>query len=644
MSRDAKIAALLAIAILLLFADVLFLGAGFYVRDVIRDYLPSRFVLRSIVFAGEFPSWNPFYCGGQPLAANPGFQTFYPLTWLAFLPSFLFGFNFEIVVHVAIAAAGMYLLLRSMDLRVESSLFGALAFSLGGAVLSLTNLLPFLTSIAWWPWIVMFARSRRWGWLALTLAMLLLAGEQSMIVQTAILIACIAPRSNVPRLAAAALLAFAIASVQIVPALDLKRDSGRANGLSYDDATAWSMPAIRPAELFYAHAFGRITDDGAEYRGAVRYRPPRMPLILSIYCGLLVPILAIGGAAMRLEKWTWIAIPVSYLLAIGSNGPLIPLLYRAGVYRSMRYPEKFILLGLFAMIVLAACAFDRIDRKFAPFLILLTLGDLALHVNELAPRMPRRFFAPPNVTRAFEGANRIFNEAEWPVWGNRGPLLEQGDRIYWSQRSALMPFTNALYGLRSIYEIDINVTTLRPMADLVQSLIESLAAGGNVRPFMMIGNAEYLIVPGRPVRILRGPTLPRYWFAEEVVPIRNREDFMRAVREPRSDRAAYVSLAPRGQPGAAVLHQMEKSHSVEIETTGPGLLVASMTAHRYWRATIDGHPAPIMSANIAFQAIEVPAGNHTVRFDYRNPLHAIFGAVSIISLLLAIMLTIYYDH
>lgn len=645
MTRDAKIAALLAVAVLLLFADVIFAGAGFYVRDVIRDYLPSRFVLRSIVFSGEFPWWNPFYSGGQPLAANPGFQTFYPPTWLIFLPSFLFGFNLGIVLHIALAASAMYLMLRSMELRVASALFGAITFGLGGAVLSLTNLLPFLTSVAWWPLVVMFARQRRWPHLAIALGMLMLAGEQTVILQTMILVICFAERSTAAKLIAAVVLAFAIASVQLVPALDLKRDSGRANGLSYEDATAWSMPLVRPVELFYPHVFGRITDDGEEFTGRDRYRPPRLPLIFSIYCGLLVPLLAIAGAWMRLAKWTWFAIPFSYLLAIGGNGPLIPLLYRLGIYRSIRYPEKFVLFGIFAMIVLAACAFDRIDRRFAPFLLLITVGDLALHINELAPRMPRRFFTPPLVTRAVDGGNRIFNEAAWPIWGDHGPFIEGGERTYWSQRAALMPFTTALYGLRTIYEIDINLTTLRPMADLVQSMFEARQAGAPLRPFMLLGNAEYLIVPGRPIRIQRGPTLPRYWFADQVVPVANREAFVRAVASRQwSDHTAFVErseqdrrLQPAGSPTLA-------GGPAELTVQGPGLLVASVTAHRYWRATIDGKPASIIPANIAFQSVAVPAGQHTVRWSYFNPLVAAFGAVSVISFLLAIMLILYYDH
>src|SRR5438132_3679044 len=351
LSTDAKIAAVLAIAVALIFIDVLFFGSGFYVRDVIRDYLPSRFVLRSVLAAGEFPAWNRFYSDGQPLAANPGFQTFYPGTWLAFLPSFLVGFNLEVVLHIALAAIGMFLLLRSMELRVESALFGAIAFAFGGAVLSLTNLVPFLTSIAWWPLIVLFARRRNWPALALVLGMLLLCAEVSMIVQTAIL--CVAAGFSPPtrqgglKAAATLLLALGIGAVAIVPAPDLTRDSGRANALSYEDATSWSMPLVRPMELFYAHAFGRITDDGNAYRGAWRYRPQRLPLIFSIYCGLLVPLLAIAGVGMRLAKWTWIAIPLSYFLAIGSNGLIYPF------YRWIRYPEKFILFGLFALIILA---------------------------------------------------------------------------------------------------------------------------------------------------------------------------------------------------------------------------------------------------------------------------------------------------
>ena len=93
-----------------------------------------------------------------------------------------------------------------------------------------------------------------------------------------------------------------------------------------------------------------------------------------------------------------------------------------------------------------------------------------------------------------------------------------------------------------------------------------------------------------------------------------------------------------------VLAVMESSHSAEVKVSGGGLLVASVTPHRYWRATIDGKPAPRIVANIGLQAIVVPAGSHTIRFDYTNPLFATAGAISIISLLLSIIVMIYHDN
>ena len=341
-SGDGKWLALLVAVTLLLFADVLFFGDGFYVRDVIRDYLPTRAILHHIVSSGEFPLWNRFVSAGQPLAANPGFQTFYPGTWLIFLVGFPLGFHLEIVLHIALAACGMFLLLRSLELSRLSSLFGAVSFAFGGAVLSLTNLLPFLTSMAWWPLILLFARrtlghGRRGdaAALALTLGMVFLAAEQSMLIQTAILLLSIAVSERGAlrrtwRLALpACVLGLAIGAVQIVPALDLMRDSSRGRGVSYEDATSWSMPAMRPLELVEAHAFGRITDDGSQYRGAWRYQPPRLPLIFSLYCGLLVPLLALTGVSVRapMAKWAVSLAAFSYFAAIGGHGPLIPVLF-----------------------------------------------------------------------------------------------------------------------------------------------------------------------------------------------------------------------------------------------------------------------------------------------------------------------------
>lgn len=51
-----------------------------------------------------------------------------------------------------------------------------------------------------------------------------------------------------------------------------------------------------------------------------------------------------------------------------------------------------------------------------------------------------------------------------------------------------------------------------------------------------------------------------------------------------------------------------------------------------WRAFVDGEAVPIMRANDAFKAIEVPPGTHDVRFQYHSPRVAIGIAISLASL------------
>src|SRR5436853_1761209 len=84
------------------FADVLVGVNQLYMRDMTRYYYPAKQILREIVYHGEFPYWNRYFSGGQPIAANPEHEVFYPLTWLMLLPSYNLGYSLHILVHIYI--------------------------------------------------------------------------------------------------------------------------------------------------------------------------------------------------------------------------------------------------------------------------------------------------------------------------------------------------------------------------------------------------------------------------------------------------------------------------------------------------------------------------------------------------------------
>ncbi|HYJ47898.1 MAG TPA: hypothetical protein VEV81_14880, partial [Pyrinomonadaceae bacterium] len=102
------IAALLAL-VTFFFLDILLAGLNLYTRDIPRVYYPERAALRTILRAGSFPFWNHFAAAGQPLAANPGYEAFYPPQWLLALGPLRDMFHLEIVLHYLLAALGMYL-------------------------------------------------------------------------------------------------------------------------------------------------------------------------------------------------------------------------------------------------------------------------------------------------------------------------------------------------------------------------------------------------------------------------------------------------------------------------------------------------------------------------------------------------------
>lgn len=85
---------------------------------------------------------------------------------------------------------------------------------------------------------------------------------------------------------------------------------------------------------------------------------------------------------------------------------------------------------------------------------------------------------------------------------------------------------------------------------------------------------------------------------------------------------------PLAEAGSARLLAWTPDH-VRVETSlgTAGYLVLLEAHDPGWRATVDGAPAPLLRANVAFRAVPVPAGRHTVEMIYR-PRALLWGLVA----------------
>ena len=595
-AADLACLALLVAAVVLVFFDVLFLGRTPWLRDLIRTHYPERAILHAAFRSGELPLWNPRFGDGQPLAANPGYEVLYPPQWLVALPNLHLAFRLEIVLHYFIAAIGMYLFCRALRLRPAAALFGAVSFTFGGMLIACSNLLPYLFPLAWWPWIGFASarafRARAIGDIALAalfLGLVLLVADPSIILESgALLVSWAAVVAMKQRRIAAVVVAVAIiggsiliGAGQMIPALDLKRDSGRAEALSLETASVWSMPPVRAFELFFPHIVADFRSDLITV-WSDRLYTERLPWIFSLYPGLLVGVLSVTGLIHRLRGslFTAIVLVVAWLFAIGSHAPFYRLLHAAtgGI---VRYPEKYFIGAVFVVTLFAAMVAEEVlndDRRRRtaaivalvlavaaavatlsrgdaiwrnawwpsvalaatlaaifvsparlrlPLLALFVVADLGPQIPNLMPTIDASFFTPPPLARALAASGRpvrIYNDGDvtlTPAGVRAGLTLTT---YPWVVRGALLPETQAIWGFSAIAEQDIARLYLQPARtfhDIVQ-IVRAAGRADRLPLLMTMSGATHAIFLQRNFtpRVIAFSN-ERCWFADEVEQVRD---------------------------------------------------------------------------------------------------------------------------
>lgn len=122
----------------------------------------------------------------------------------------------------------------------------------------------------------------------------------------------------------------------------------------------------------------------------------------------------------------------------------------------------------------------------------------------------------------------------------------------------------------------------------------------------------------------RATALPRIRWADTVstVPIARQVTVLSSTPA----RADTVVLAP-GAPGSAdgrpasvrVRTDDATTVSADVDAQGAGYLVVADAAVPGWHATVDGKAVPLVTADHAFHAVPVPAGQHTVTLTFSTP-------------------------
>ena len=185
-------------------------------------------------------------------------------------------------------------------------------------------------------------------------------------------------------------------------------------------------------------------------------------------------------------------------------------------------------------------------------------------------------------------------------------------------------------------------------------------------PVLSSLNVRYLLVPaGTSPRIGAGYQLiwkspevdvyentlayPRAFFADAVRGMMDASAVRDAVTADGFDgrRLAIVEAeappalpAPLGQDAVALTAWSPNQLTLASTTATPRFLVLSEMYLSGWTAAVDGVPTPIYRTNYLFRGVVVPAGQHTVTFDYRPRSVLVGAAVSGVALIIALAMLV----
>lgn len=366
--------------------------------DVTVQFLPWNAALRWSIAHRQWPLWNPFELSGNVLAAAAQSAPFHPVALLGLLIPAPDALGFMAAMTYFLAALGMFLFLRNLELRQLPSLFGAAGWALSTYVVAFTQT-AHGNAIALLPLVMLGARCvalrpgiRATVLLTSALILITLCGhpETSLhVVALAIAYVIFCARARLSRVAvsglASGILALLLTAFFLAPMIDaipqtreyLHRRSGAEAG-----SASWGVVAHVLRSNIIPFSEGAPGEEEPQHERDVQHRS-----MGTAYAGamLFAPALFALFYARTREKWFFGAVAVFGFLA-GAEAPIVSTILANLSVFSLAINARMISFAAFAICVLAAIGLHAslTERRRLAFVFLLVGVSIAVLTTLMA--------------------------------------------------------------------------------------------------------------------------------------------------------------------------------------------------------------------------------------------------------------------
>jgi hypothetical protein len=360
-----RFAVLLAILTFMSWPGI-FLGLQTFIyRDFGYFSAPLAYHFRESFWRMELPLWNPLSNCGEPFLAQWNTEVLYPPAIFYVLLPFPWSLNVFSLLHVILGGLGMFFLARYWTRNNFSAAVAGTIFAFNGVMLSAVLWPSIVAGLGWMPWVVWLSmRACREGGrmliaAAFTGALQMLSGGAEVVLLTWLLLGAIclaeyfsADLSKIKiltRFAIVALLVSALCAAQLFPFFDLLKHSERQGNYFAADSP---MPPTGWVN-FFVPLFNCERSQGIFYQNGQYW-------MLSYYTGIVTVALAALAIWRRRSVQVWLLGALTLfclILAMGNSTPVYSWLSaHIHILGLIRFPVKFLMLPVFALPLMAACA------------------------------------------------------------------------------------------------------------------------------------------------------------------------------------------------------------------------------------------------------------------------------------------------